>query len=89
MEAAAAGYREAKVSEAKGEAARFDAIFEEYRRAPAVTRRRLYLEAMEQVLPKVEKIIVEPGTAMVLPYLPIGPRSPAAAPAPAPAGAAR
>ena len=89
MEASAAGYREAKVSEAKGEAARFDAVFEEYRRAPAVTRRRLYLEAMEQVLPKVEKIIIEPGTATFLPYLPIAPRSPAPPPAPAPAGGAR
>jgi membrane protease subunit HflK len=82
MESAAAGYREAKVSEARGEAARFNAIYDEYRRAPEVTRRRLYLEAMEEVLPKVEKVIIEPGTATLLPYLPTLPRSQApAAPA--------
>jgi membrane protease subunit HflK len=85
LESAAAGYREAKVSEARGEAARFNSIYEEYRRAPAVTRRRLYLEAMEEVLPKVEKVIIEPGTATLLPYLPSLPRSRAPAPAPPPA----
>jgi membrane protease subunit HflK len=89
MEAAAAGYREAKVSEARGEAARFTAIYEEYRRAPEVTRRRLYLEAMEEVLPKVEKVIIEPGTATLLPYLPTLPRSQAPAPATPAPGAPR
>ena len=83
IEASAAGYREAKVSEARGEAARFIAIYDEYRRAPEVTRRRLYLEAMEEVLPKVEKVIIEPGTATLLPYLPAVPRQ-QQAPAPAP-----
>ena len=81
IEASAAGYRVAKVSEARGEAARFIAIYDEYRRAPEVTRRRLYLEAMEEVLPKVEKVIIEPGTATLLPYLPAVPRQPQA-PAP-------
>jgi len=85
LESAAAGYREAKVSEARGEAARFNSIYEEYRRAPAVTRRRLYLEAMEEVLPKVEKVIIEPGTATLLPYLPAMPRSRDPAPVPPPA----
>ncbi len=70
--ASAEGYREAKVSEARGEAQRFLALVEEYRRAPEVTRRRLYLETMEVVLPEVEKVIIEPGTNL-LPYLPIGP----------------
>jgi membrane protease subunit HflK len=81
LEAQAAGYREAKVAESKGEAARFLALYAEYQRAPEVTRRRLYLEAMEDVLPRVQKLIIEPGTA-VLPWFPAGP---AAAP---PAGAA-
>jgi membrane protease subunit HflK len=36
-----------------------------------VTRKRLYLETMEEILPEVEKVIVEPGTAVV-PYLPLG-----------------
>jgi membrane protease subunit HflK len=69
LESQADGYREAIVAEAKGEAARFEAILTEYQRAPEVTRQRLYLEAMEEVLPKVQKMIVEPGTATVFPYL--------------------
>jgi membrane protease subunit HflK len=89
LEASAAGYREAKVSEAKGEAARFEAIYEEYRRAPAVTSRRLYLEAMEAVLPKVEKLVIEPGTASVLPYLVPAPGASGRPSPAAPQGAAR
>jgi regulator of protease activity HflC (stomatin/prohibitin superfamily) len=50
----------------------------EYQRAPKVTHERLYIETMEQVLPKVRTLIIEPGTATLLPYLP-----PLAAPAPA------
>jgi membrane protease subunit HflK len=64
------GYRDARIAEATGEAARFVAVAAEYRKAPAVTRKRLYLETMESVLPGVEKVIVEPG--QVLPYLPLG-----------------
>ncbi len=70
--AAASGYRDAKIAEAQGEAERFLAIEREYRRAPAITRRRIYLETMEVVLPNVETVLVEAGTAQVLPYLPIG-----------------
>jgi len=67
----AQGYRDSKIAEAEGEARRFTALFEEYRKAPAVTRKRLYLETMEEILPDVEKVIIEPGTQM-LPYLPLG-----------------
>ncbi|HKA16052.1 MAG TPA: FtsH protease activity modulator HflK [Myxococcota bacterium] len=63
------GYRDAKIAEAAGEAARFVALAAEYRKAPAVTRKRLYLETMESVLPGVEKVIVKPG--QVVPYLPL------------------
>ena len=66
------GYRDSRVAEATGEAARFLALVVEYRKAPRVTRKRLYLETMEQVLPDVEKVIIEPGTAQILPYLPLG-----------------
>jgi membrane protease subunit HflK len=69
---AAQAYRDTKVADAAGEAARFTALLVEYRKAPEVTRKRLYLETMEQVLPDVEKVIIEPGTANVLPYLPLG-----------------
>ncbi len=69
--ASAMGYREARVAEAAGEAQRFLAIAAEYQRAPEVTRRRLYLETMEQILPDVNKVILEPGMNL-LPYLPLG-----------------
>jgi membrane protease subunit HflK len=65
----AAGYRDALVAEATGEAARFTALAAEYRKAPAVTRKRLYLETMETVLHGVDKVIAKPG--QVVPYLPI------------------
>jgi membrane protease subunit HflK len=66
----AKGYKDAKVAEATGEAARFRAIAGEYQKAPDVVRTRLFLEAMEQVLPSVNTVIVEPGSP-VLPYLPL------------------
>jgi membrane protease subunit HflK len=72
LTAQAEAHREAVVADATGEAARFQAIAEEYRKAPSVTEKRLYLETMEQVLPKVEKVIIEPGTTNVVPYLPLG-----------------
>ncbi len=54
---------------AQGEAAAFDKVYEEYRLAPEVTRRRMYYETMERVLKKVDKTIVE--TPGVTPYLPL------------------
>ncbi len=78
--AAASGYRDARIAESTGEAARFLALVAEYRKAPDVTRKRLYLETMEQVLPDVEKVIIEPGAAQVLPYLPLGGSKPEARP---------
>lgn len=68
----ARGYREARIATATGEAARFTAIAAEYRKAPELTRKRLYLETLEQILPDVHKVIVEEGTS-VLPYLPLEP----------------
>lgn len=70
--AEAEAYRDTKIAQATGEAARFTAIAAEYRKAPKVTEQRLYLETMEAVLPDVEKVIIEPGTTQVLPYLPLG-----------------
>jgi membrane protease subunit HflK len=69
--AAANGYREAKVAQATGEAARFSSIVFEYRRAPEVTKKRLFLEAMEEVLPAVDKVLVDGDATQVLPFLPI------------------
>ena len=70
--AQAEAYRAAKVAQATGAAERFRALAAEYRKAPAVTQKRLYLETMEEVLPKVEKVIVEPGAAQIVHYLPLG-----------------
>lgn len=69
---AAKGYRAAKIAKATGEGSRFSAIAAEYRKAPAVTKKRLYLETMEIVLPDVHKVIIEKGTTSVVPYLPLG-----------------
>ena len=68
----ALAYRDSKIAESRGEAERFNALLAAYQAAPEVTRKRLYLETMEAVLPNVEKIIVEPGAASVLPHLPLG-----------------
>jgi membrane protease subunit HflK len=68
----ARAYRERRVLESQGEAARFTALLAEYQRAPDVTRERLYLETMEQILPDMDKVILENGSAeRVVPYLPL------------------
>jgi membrane protease subunit HflK len=85
IEASAAAHRETVVARATGEAGRFAALRTEYAKAPEVTRQRLYLETLEDVLPRVEKVVVEPGAAPALPFLPVAPRVRAAAPARAPA----
>ena len=72
---AAQAYEFVVVEHATGEAERFEAVLAEYQMAPEVTGRRLYLETMEQVLPQAEKVIIEPGTAQVLPLLPLGSRA--------------
>jgi membrane protease subunit HflK len=56
---AAAGYRQRKINEALGDAARFTQVAAEYARAGEVNGRRLYLETMEQVLPRIKKLIVD------------------------------
>ena len=56
---AAAAFKETRVAEATGQANRFLAVLNEYRKAPDVTRQRLYLEAMEEILPGVTKFIVD------------------------------
>ena len=57
----AAGYRQRKIDEASGDASRFNQVAAEYDHAAQVTRRRLYLEAMEEVLPRIRKVIVDPS----------------------------
>lgn len=83
----AEGYREAKVREATGAAARFTALYEEYAKAKDVTRQRLYLETLEEILPKANKIVLDDlAGKQAVPYLPLEPllpRRPEAPEAPA------
>jgi len=75
---AAEGYRLQTVAEATGQAARFNKIYDEYKKAPEVTRERMYLETMERVYGGADKIIVDQsaGGQGVVPYLPLGALSP-------------
>ena len=67
----AQGYRQSVIATAKGDASRFDQIAAEYRRAPEVTRTRLYLDTMQQVLSHTSKVIVEQNGSHNLLYLPL------------------
>jgi membrane protease subunit HflK len=70
---AAEAYRSQTVAEATGQSARFNKIYEQYKKAPDVTRERMYLETMERVLGDTSKIIVDSkdGAQGVVPYLPL------------------
>jgi membrane protease subunit HflK len=69
---AAQGYRDQVIALAKGEADRFLKVYEQYQKAPEVTRKRIFIETMEKVLGDTEKVIIDgksgPG---VIPYLPL------------------
>jgi membrane protease subunit HflK len=69
----AEGYALDRVNRSKGEAERFISVYEEYRKAPQVTRQRLYLETMQRVLPRVgRKLIVDKDAGNVIPLLNLG-----------------
>jgi membrane protease subunit HflK len=69
----AEGYALERVNKSEGDAKRFEALDEEYKKAPAVTRRRIYLETLAEVLPKVgRKLIVDDKARGILPLLEIG-----------------
>ncbi len=65
------GYKEALIAKAEGEASRFTQLLGEYRKAPEVTRKRLYLETMESVLGKTSKVVVDSESTGNLMYLPL------------------
>jgi len=68
----AEAYKGRVIAEAQGEAERFVKVFEEYSKAPEVTRKRLFLETLEQVLANSSKVIIQPGAGeSVVPYLPL------------------
>ncbi len=69
----AEGYALERVNRARGEAARFRAILGEYRRAPSVTRRRLYIEAMGKILPEAKSVYIVDGEQKALvPWVSLG-----------------
>ncbi len=71
--ARAQGYAIERVNAATGDAARFSSLYEQYRKARDVTRRRMYLEAMSEVLPKVKDVyVIDPGVRTLLPHLDVG-----------------
>jgi membrane protease subunit HflK len=64
------GYRLKRINEAEGDAARFSALLAEYSKAPEVTRRRIYIETLQDVMPGLRsKIIVDEQTRGILPLL--------------------
>jgi membrane protease subunit HflK len=69
---AAQGYRDQVIAEAQGQGDRFTKVYEQYKKAPGVTRQRIFIETMEKVLGNADKVIVDdkasPG---VVPFLPL------------------
>jgi membrane protease subunit HflK len=81
----AEGYKEQAVAEAKGQSARFQKVYDEYKKAPDVTRQRLYLETMERILGGSEKLVYDGGNgaqSSMVPYLPLSELTPRRPPAP-------
>jgi len=69
---AAEGYRFKRVNEAEGDAAAFSAVLREYVKSPEITRTRLYLETLSEILPQTgQKIIVDESMRQLLPILPL------------------
>jgi len=71
----AEAYRAQTVAEAKGQASRFTQVYDQYKKAPDVTRQRIYLETMERVFGGTDKTIIDTGpqgAQGVVPYLPLG-----------------
>ena len=68
---ASEAYREEKISKAEGDAKRFMSQYNEYKKAPSITRKRLYLDTMEEILPSMQKFIMGKNKQGVLPILPL------------------
>lgn len=86
MKQQAEAYKQSTVAKAKGDADRFQAIFSAYQSGKDVTRERMYLETMEEVMKNAQKIILDSkGSQGVVPYLPLNELKPKAAPATPPA----
>jgi membrane protease subunit HflK len=69
----AEGYSLDRINRAKGDADRFLAVLEEYRKAPDITRKRIYIESMSKVIPMAkQKYVIDPKQTSILPLLNIG-----------------
>ena len=68
----AEAYREERIKRAEGDASKFLSVLAEYRKAKNVTEKRLYLETMEQILPGIEKVILDEKAGNLLNILPLG-----------------
>lgn len=79
IKAESQGYRDATIAKATGDASRFEQLVAQYRKAPEVTRKRLYLETMQEVLAQNRKVVA--GRDNNILYLPLDGASPGAAPA--------
>ncbi|HUO97782.1 MAG TPA: FtsH protease activity modulator HflK [Rhizomicrobium sp.] len=69
----AEAYRQQVIATAMGEAQRFNSVYQEYKKAPQVTRQRIYLETMSQVLAPMNKVIVDDSLKGVMPYFQLPP----------------
>jgi len=76
----AEAYRQKVIAEASGQAKRFLAVYEQYRKAPDVTRKRMYLENMSQILGPMNKVIVDDSVKGMVPYLQLPRPEPQSAP---------
>jgi membrane protease subunit HflK len=72
VEQAAIAYHDTVIAQAKGGAGRFEELLAAYQKAPRITEERMYLDTMEALLPDAKKILIDPGTATILPTLPLG-----------------
>ena len=75
----AEGYQQQAVAEAKGQSSRFLKVYDEYKKAPDVTRQRIYLETMERILGSSEKLVYDGGgssSQSIVPYLPLSELTP-------------
>ena len=68
---AAQGYRDKVIAESKGQGDRFTKVYEQYKKAPGVTRQRIFIETMEKVLGDADKVIVDKAGPGVVPFLPL------------------
>lgn len=67
----AEAYKNSAIASASGDSQRFNTIYDQYKNAKDVTRKRMYLETMEKILPSMDKVIVDRNSSNVVPFLPL------------------